>query len=93
LREGVGAGSAIIRPSATVVELAGLRHYPLARRGLMMGGLISGFTLATARVDAQVIHTDTAGPDAGETQIPVRDGICPRISHDRPPARSFRSSW
>jgi carboxymethylenebutenolidase len=60
-----------------VTELAGLRHYPLARRGLMMGGLMSGFTLATERVDAQVIHTDTAGLDAGETQIPVSDGHLP----------------
>jgi carboxymethylenebutenolidase len=60
-----------------VTELAGLRHYPLARRGLMMGGLMSGFTLATEQVDAQVIHTDTAGLDAGETQIPVSDGHLP----------------
>lgn len=28
-------------------ELAGLQRYPLARRGLVMTGLISGFTLAT----------------------------------------------
>jgi carboxymethylenebutenolidase len=60
-----------------VTELAGLRHYPLARRGLMMAGLMSGFTLAAERVDAQVIHTDTAGLDAGETQIPVSDGHLP----------------
>lgn len=30
-------------------EVSGLREYPLARRGLMMGGLISSFTLATTR--------------------------------------------
>jgi carboxymethylenebutenolidase len=60
-----------------LTELAGLHRYPLARRGLMMGGLMSGFTLAADRVDAQVIHTDTAGLDAGETQIPVSDGHLP----------------
>jgi len=58
-------------------ELAGLRRYPLARRGLVMTSLISGFTLATQRVDAQVIHTDTTGLDAGETQVPVPDGHLP----------------
>ena len=58
-------------------EISGLREYPLARRGLMMTGLISGFTLATQRVDAQVIHTDTTGLDAGETQVPVKDGHLP----------------
>jgi carboxymethylenebutenolidase len=60
-----------------LTELAGLRRYPLARRGLMMGGLMTGFTLATERADAQVIHTDTAGLDAGETQSPVSDGHLP----------------
>lgn len=60
-----------------LTELAGLHRYPLARRGLVMGGLMSGFTLATERVDAQVIHTDTNGLDAGETQIPVSDGHLP----------------
>ena len=29
-------------------EAASLQFYPLARRGLLMTGLISGFTLATA---------------------------------------------
>jgi carboxymethylenebutenolidase len=58
-------------------ELAGLRRYPLARRGMMMTGLISGLTLATQRVEAQAIHTDTAGLDAGEAQIPVKDGHLP----------------
>jgi hypothetical protein len=32
-----------------LTEITGLRDYPLARRGLMMTGLISGFTLATTR--------------------------------------------
>lgn len=60
-----------------VTELAGLRRYPLARRGLMMTGLISGFTLATQSVEAQAIHTDAAGLDVGETQVPVHDGRLP----------------
>jgi carboxymethylenebutenolidase len=58
-------------------ELAGLRDYPLARRGLVMTGLISGFTLATTRVDAQAIHTDTEGLDDGETKIPTTNGDLP----------------
>ena len=58
-------------------ELAGLQRYPLARRSLVMTGLISGFTLATQRVEAQAIHTDSAGLDTGETQIPVQDGHLP----------------
>ena len=57
--------------------LDGLRSYPLARRGMMMTGLISGFTLATTRVDAQVIHTDPAGLDAGEAMIPTSEGTLP----------------
>jgi carboxymethylenebutenolidase len=56
-----------------VTEISGLRAYPLARRGVLMTSLISGFTLATQRVEAQVIHTDTAGLDAGEAQIPTKD--------------------
>jgi carboxymethylenebutenolidase len=58
-------------------ELKGLRDYPLARRGVLMTCLISGFTLATQRVEAQVIHTDDTGLDAGETQIPTNDGNLP----------------
>jgi len=58
-------------------EAAGLRDYPLARRGLMMSGLISGFTLAVERVEAQTITTDTTGLDAGEAKIPTSDGELP----------------
>ncbi len=58
-------------------EAAGLRDYPLVRRGVLMTGLIGGFTLATQRVEAQAIHTDTAGIEAGETQIPTADGKLP----------------
>jgi carboxymethylenebutenolidase len=57
--------------------LSGLQNYPLARRGLMMTGLISGLTLATTRVDAQVIITDTTGIEAGEVKIPVGDTDLP----------------
>jgi carboxymethylenebutenolidase len=57
--------------------LTGLAAYPLARRGMLMTGLMSGFTLATTRVDAQVIHTDTAGLEAGEIALPVAGGSLP----------------
>ena len=57
--------------------LSGLQSYPLARRGLMMSGLISGLTLATTRVEAQVITTDTSGIEAGEVSIPVGDTDLP----------------
>jgi carboxymethylenebutenolidase len=60
-----------------VTEITGLRHYPLARRGLVMTSLISGFTLATQRVEAQAIHTDTAGIEAAEVHIPVAGGSLP----------------
>ncbi len=58
-------------------EISGLRAYPLARRGFVMTGLISGFTLATTTVEAQAIHTDTTGLLAGEVKIPVADGELP----------------
>ncbi len=57
--------------------LSGLTNYPLARRGMMMSGLISGLTLATTRVEAQVIHTDSAGIEAGDVKIPTSDGELP----------------
>lgn len=58
-------------------ETLGLRAYPLARRGFVMTGLITGLTLATERVEAQALHTDAAGLDAGETKIPVPGGSLP----------------
>jgi carboxymethylenebutenolidase len=58
-------------------ETAGLRDYPLARRGMMMTGLISGFTLAIERVEGQTITTDTNGLDAGDTKIPTSEGDLP----------------
>ena len=57
--------------------LQGLLNPPLARRGFVMTSLIAGFTLATERVEAQAIHTDTAGLVAGEMQVPVADGQLP----------------
>jgi carboxymethylenebutenolidase len=58
-------------------EIAGLREYPLARRGMMMTGLISGFTLAVDRVEAQTITTDANGLDVGDTKIPTASGELP----------------
>ncbi len=58
------------------IEITAQRH-PLARRGFMMTSLVTGFTLATTVVEAQAIHTDTDGLDAGEIQIPVKDGNLP----------------
>jgi carboxymethylenebutenolidase len=49
----------------------------IGRRGFVMTSLISGFTLATTRVDAQAIHTPSTGLVAGEVKIPVEDGTIP----------------
>jgi carboxymethylenebutenolidase len=49
----------------------------IARRGFVMSSLMTGLTLATTRVEAQVIHTNAAGLLAGEVQIPVGDGHIP----------------
>ena len=57
--------------------LDGLKSYPLARRGMMMTGLISGLTLAVTPVEAQVVHTGSDGLDAGETKIPTSQGSLP----------------
>ncbi len=57
--------------------LQGLANYPLPRRGVIMTGLISGFTLATTRVEAQAIHTDATGLEAGETTVPTNQGSLP----------------
>jgi carboxymethylenebutenolidase len=58
-------------------ELSGRIAQPLARRGFMMTALISGLTLATTRVEAQAIHTDSLGLVAGEVKIPTEDGDLP----------------
>lgn len=57
--------------------LDGLITPPLARRGFVMTSLISGLTLATTRVEAQQIKTDTAGITAAEVMVPVADGQLP----------------
>jgi carboxymethylenebutenolidase len=58
-------------------DLSGLAKTPIARRGFVMTSLIAGFTLATARVEAQAIHTGAAGLEAGDTTVPVADGALP----------------
>ncbi len=49
----------------------------LDRRGFLTTSLIAGFTLATARAEGPAIHTDTAGLEAGEVQVPVEGGNLP----------------
>lgn len=49
----------------------------LPRRGVLAGGLVAGFTMATERVLAQAIHTGTEGLDAGATEISTSDGHIP----------------
>ncbi len=49
----------------------------IGRRGIVMTGLIAGLTLATTRVEAQVIHTDATGLVTGEIRLPVADGAIP----------------
>ncbi len=60
----------------------------IGRRGTLASGLIAGLTLATARVEAQVINTGTAGLDAGEVRVAVgADRIpayCARPDHGGP---------
>jgi carboxymethylenebutenolidase len=58
-------------------DLQGLTKFPLARRGFFMTSLISGLTLATTRVEAQAIHTDSTGLEAGEFMLPVSGGSLP----------------
>ncbi|GLS46988.1 dienelactone hydrolase family protein [Methylobacterium brachythecii] len=57
--------------------LEGLDPGPLSRRGFVMTSLITGLTLATAKVEAQVITTDAEGIEAGEVKIPAADGPMP----------------
>ena len=57
--------------------LDGLITPPLSRRGFVMTSLMTGLTLATTRVEAQVIQTDTTGIEAGEVGIPAGDGPMP----------------
>ncbi len=57
--------------------LEGFLTPPFSRRGFVMTSLISGLTLATTAVEAQVIHTDATGLVAGEVGIPAGDGPMP----------------
>lgn len=57
--------------------LDGLVSEPFSRRGFVMTGLVSGFTLATTVVHAQAITTDSQGLVAGEVRIPTGDGELP----------------
>jgi len=61
----------------TLGGLEGLDPGPLSRRGFVMTSLITGLTLATARVEAQGITTDAGGIEAGEVKIPAADGPMP----------------
>jgi carboxymethylenebutenolidase len=53
------------------------RASDLTRRGFAMTSLIAGFALATRPVSAAAIVTDTEGLDAGEVEVPVKDGRIP----------------
>ncbi len=57
--------------------LDGLATSPFSRRAFVMTSLMSGLTLATTRVEAQVIKTSDDGLEAGEVKVPVSDGEMP----------------
>ena len=63
--------------AAPVGELAGLVTQPFSRRGFVMTSLMTGLTLATTSVEAQVIRTDAEGLEVDEVQIPAGDGPMP----------------
>lgn len=72
---GPGVGGTVDRPDLDGLD--GLVSPPFSRRGFVMTGLMSGLTLATTRVEAQVIRTDAEGIEAGEVRIPAADGPVP----------------
>lgn len=49
----------------------------VTRRTFAATGLVTGFTLATGPLNAATIVTNDAGLDAGEVQVPVKDGQIP----------------
>src|SRR5689334_7849218 len=49
----------------------------MGRRAFVMTSLITGFTLATTRVEAQTIATDAIGLEAGEVKVRTEDGEMP----------------
>lgn len=66
------------RADATPLEgLDGLLTPPFSRRGFVMTSLMTGLTLATSSVEAQVIRTDAEGIEASEVKIPAADGPMP----------------
>ncbi|NEU12212.1 dienelactone hydrolase family protein [Methylobacterium sp. BTF04] len=65
------------RDGASLQGLDGLLNPPFSRRGFVMTSLMTGLTLATTAVEAQVIHTDSTGIEAGEVKIPAADGPMP----------------
>ena len=50
---------------------------PPSRREFVMTSLMTGFTLAVTRAEAEPIHTDTAGLSAGPIEVPTLDGKLP----------------
>ncbi len=50
---------------------------PIDRRTFLMTTLMTGLPLSVARAQTPAIHTDAAGLEAGEVQIPVADGHLP----------------
>ncbi len=48
-----------------------------SRREFVVTSLAAGFALAVQPVSAQTITTDTAGLEAGEVKVPVKDGEIP----------------
>ena len=50
---------------------------PIDRRAFLATTLMTGFTAAVARAQTAPIHTDSAGLEAGETQVPVAGGHLP----------------
>ncbi|MBM4216484.1 MAG: dienelactone hydrolase family protein [Gammaproteobacteria bacterium] len=49
----------------------------LDRRGFVTAALIGGFATAALPISATTITTNTSGLEAGETRIPVSDGVLP----------------
>jgi carboxymethylenebutenolidase len=47
------------------------------RRDILMTTLMTGFTLAVTRAEAEAIHTDSAGLHAGPISLPTQDGSLP----------------
>jgi carboxymethylenebutenolidase len=73
----VASSPAISATKPGLEGLDGLAREPFSRRGFVMTGLMTGFTLATTVVQGQTITTDSTGLEAGEVQIPTADGMMP----------------